>query len=279
MPDFRVADTAPEHPKMRAAGPAAIGLWAMAGAYSMNPSHLTDGWVPEHWVKTWPSGLKLATTLVKVGLWSRADRDGIAGYRFHDWMDTQRSASSIEDDKRKARDRMARARSKNVRPNKVRTSAATEAERSDEVRLLPHPHPHPEELEETSEAAPVGDPRPRGRGATGPHSASAYRLVDRVLGRRLTSGTRSSLAFEVSQLLAEATEDELAEALRRWNQRTGIGPRLLGALVDDLRKEARGATSRPAAGPPPVNATDAFAQQFLANGRHQPELRALPGGA
>lgn len=130
------------------------------------------------------------------------------------------------------------------------------------------------------EAVPVSDARPRARGATGPHSAAAYRLVDRVLGRRLTSGTRTALAIEVATLLPEATEHELVAALERWNTRTGIGPRMLGALVDDLRKEADGATSRPTPVGAQTNATDAFAAQFLAGGQPpQPALRALPGGA
>ncbi|MGW4525147.1 hypothetical protein [Amycolatopsis sp. NPDC004378] len=128
------------------------------------------------------------------------------------------------------------------------------------------------------EAAPVGNAR--GRGATGPHSAAAYRLVDRAIGRRLTSGTRTALAIEVATLLAEATEPELTAALERWNTRTGIGPRMLGALVDDLRKEADGATSKPTPVGAAANATDAYAAQLLAGGQpHQPALRALPGGA
>lgn len=99
MPDFRIADTAAEHAKMRAAGPAAVGLWAMAGAYAMNPAHLTDGWVPAYWVISWPSGKKLASTLVKVGLWREEARDGMQGWLFHDWTDIQRSADEIAAEK------------------------------------------------------------------------------------------------------------------------------------------------------------------------------------
>lgn len=121
---------------------------------------------------------------------------------------------------------------------------------------------------------------PRGRGASGPQATAAYRLVDDTLGRReLTAATRTALAIEVTQLLLEVDPPEIAEGLKRWSRRTGIGPRVLAGLVDDVRKEARGATSR-AAPTPAVNATDAFAEQFLAAGQHaQPALRALPGGA
>lgn len=108
MPDFRVADTAPEHPKLRAAGLPAVGLWAAAGAYSMR--ELTDGWVPEYWVQTWPGAKRHATALVGVGLWQREDRQGIPGYRFRDWLDYQRPASKIHEEREKGKERARRSR-------------------------------------------------------------------------------------------------------------------------------------------------------------------------
>lgn len=132
MPDFRVADTASEHPKLRAAGLPAAGLWSMAGSWSMNPAHMTDGWVPEYWVVGWPQGKKSAAKLVEVGLWVPMERGGQPGWQFHDWFDINRSASSVEDEKRKARERMTRIRSANVRPNTNGTSDRTKAEPSAE---------------------------------------------------------------------------------------------------------------------------------------------------
>lgn len=129
MPDFRIDETAPEHPKLRAAGLAAAGLWAMAGAHSMKEG--TDGWVPAYWVGTWPSGKRYANTLVKVGLWTVEARNGIQGYRFHDFLDYQRSAKKIEEEREKAQQRMAALRagqskqdacSGDVRPNTRRTA-------------------------------------------------------------------------------------------------------------------------------------------------------------
>lgn len=128
MPDFRIDEKAPEHPKLRAAGLAAAGLWAMAGAHSMKEG--TDGWVPAYWVGTWPSGKRYANTLVKVGLWTVEARNGIPGYRFHDFLDYQRSAKRIEEEREKARQRMSALRagqsqqdagSGDVRPNTRRT--------------------------------------------------------------------------------------------------------------------------------------------------------------
>lgn len=119
MPDFRVSDTAADHPKLRAAGIAAAGLWTMAGSWSMNPARLTDGWIPHHYVKSWPNGVRAARRLVEVGLWEEDEREGVRGYQFHDWAEYQRQRAAFEDDKRKARERMARRRSPNVRANRT----------------------------------------------------------------------------------------------------------------------------------------------------------------
>lgn len=142
MPDFRVSDTAAEHPKLRAAGLAAAGLWTMAGSWSMNPAHLTDGWVPTHYVDSWTGGRRHARRLVQVGLWSDEPRAGVPGYRYHDWADYQRLRAKIEEEQRKARDRMAAVRKRqtqrndsgDVRPNNRRTFNGTEGERSANVR-------------------------------------------------------------------------------------------------------------------------------------------------
>lgn len=108
VPDFRVADTAPEHPKLRAVGLPAIGLWAAAGAYAMR--ELTDGWVPEYWVLTWPGAKRHAAALVGIGLWERETRTGIPGYRFRDWFDYQRPASKIHEEREKGKERARRSR-------------------------------------------------------------------------------------------------------------------------------------------------------------------------
>lgn len=141
----------------------------------------------------------------------------------------------------------------------------------------------PETETETEKRRSEGDSRSslpvgvaRERGVSGPHSTAAARLVSAAIGRHVPSAVRTALAFEVARLWPEATPDELAEALRRWDSRTGIGPALLPSLLADIRKEARGATARAA---PAKSPTDQFAEQFLAAGHRQPDLRALPGGA
>lgn len=99
MPDFRVPDTAAESGQLRAAGLAAAGLWTASGSWCMNPAHLTDGWVPVHYVTTWPGGKRLAAKLVEVGLWTPEKRLGVSGWQFVGWLNDQRSAEQIATEK------------------------------------------------------------------------------------------------------------------------------------------------------------------------------------
>lgn len=83
MPWFPVDDAFHGHPKARRAGFEAIGLWTVAGSYCM--AYLTDGFVPEWFVKEKPRGIALAKRLVAAGLWQAGEKDGDAGWWFHDW--------------------------------------------------------------------------------------------------------------------------------------------------------------------------------------------------
>ena len=103
MPWFKVDDGLHAHPKSRAAGPAALGLWVITGSYSM--AYKLDGFAPEWFVETWPRGKKLAEQLVKSGLWEAAEMNGTPGWRFHDWLDYQPSAEDIEADRAASRER------------------------------------------------------------------------------------------------------------------------------------------------------------------------------
>jgi hypothetical protein len=83
MPWFPVDDAFHGHPKARRAGFEAIGLWTVAGSYCM--AYLTDGFVPEWFVKEKPRGVALAKRLVAAGLWRVGENDGEGGWWFHDW--------------------------------------------------------------------------------------------------------------------------------------------------------------------------------------------------
>lgn len=110
MPWFKVDDTLHSHPKPRKAGLAALGLWTLAGSYAMN--YKTDGFVPEWFVASWPQGRRLADALVKHGLWEIGEKDGEAGWFFHDWHHYQPSSDEIEQDRENARERQRKRRDK-----------------------------------------------------------------------------------------------------------------------------------------------------------------------
>lgn len=97
MPWFRVDDTLSSHPKARAAGLAAMGLWTVSGAYSAQ--YLTEGHVPEWYVTGWPQGKKLAAQLVTAGLWMPAD----GGWQFHQWEERQPTKEQVEADRKATR--------------------------------------------------------------------------------------------------------------------------------------------------------------------------------
>lgn len=88
MPWFKVDDTFAFHPKVLAAGNAAVGLWCRAGAWSMQ--QLTDGYIPANVVKQL-GGTAPAKKLVEAGLWVKKDD----GYAFHEWDQRQPSRARL----------------------------------------------------------------------------------------------------------------------------------------------------------------------------------------
>ncbi len=178
VPDFRVDDLQHAKDVSRQAGLPAMGLWALAGSYSM--SLLTDGWVPDWFVVSWPAGRKHANSLVNAGIWSVSTKDGQAGYQFADWSG-QRSAEQILAEREAAKHRMQAIRSgrkqpprspehtPNVPPNTTRTFGRSSENVRDSLTLTqgssggvnpptrakeePHPHP-PAQSEATDPRCP-----------------------------------------------------------------------------------------------------------------------------
>lgn len=109
MPFFNVDDQFHSHPKARKAGLAAIGLWTVAGAWSQ--AYKQQGFVPEYEVATWPQGKRLASQLVRAGLWAEGTNDdGEEGWWFHDWLDIHQTADEIEKQREKWRKRQRERR-------------------------------------------------------------------------------------------------------------------------------------------------------------------------
>lgn len=106
---FKVDDTFALHPKVLAAGNAAIGLWIRAGAWSAG--QLTDGYIPDTLLSSLGATKQQANALVKAGLWDREPD----GYRFHDWPVYQPMRTDVEAAREAGAERVRRWRSNHTR--------------------------------------------------------------------------------------------------------------------------------------------------------------------
>lgn len=276
---FLVDDDMSTHHKIVRAGNAAVGLWARAGSWSSR--YLTDGFIPDDILPTLGTK-RQADKLVQVGLWHRDDERG--GYEFHEWEPRQRHATRKAAEKRRQADaerqRRHRARERQVaakvqpphekfpkncsnpQPN-FDTQENAEPQVNDTCHGVTHAPVTPPSQRDltragsdtdtnttnppTTSTSPTERARDTGPAITGTNSATAYRLVDTTIGRNIPSTIRTALAIEAATLLPETGPDTIREALQRWNNRTGIGPRVLPSIAADIIKERSGAgTTLPA---------------------------------
>ena len=92
MPWFKVDDKLHDHRKARKAGRSAMGVWLLAGSWSMATE--TDGFIPAAVLARW--GTKTdAARLVAAGFWDEAEKDGETGWQFHDWLTYQPDARTM----------------------------------------------------------------------------------------------------------------------------------------------------------------------------------------
>ncbi|TBO59877.1 mucin-2 [Streptomyces kasugaensis] len=113
---FKIDDSAHMHPKVIAAGNAALGLWLRCGAYSAQ--HLTEGAVPAAVAKQYGTAPQ-AAKLVKVGLWHehghtcpRCPQPAAGDYVVHDFFEGGRNATraQVEAGRTAAAERKAKSR-------------------------------------------------------------------------------------------------------------------------------------------------------------------------
>ncbi len=90
MPWFKVDDKLHDHRKSRKAGKSAMGVWVLAGSWSMDND--TDGFIPCDVLARWGT-VADARRLIDAGLWREATHKGEQGWRFHDWSRFQPSAA------------------------------------------------------------------------------------------------------------------------------------------------------------------------------------------
>lgn len=126
MPWVRLDEMFPEHPKVLAAGGDAAWLHVCAIAYCNR--HLTDGFVPAGMIQRLSDRkkpLELVKRLIAQRMWEVAS----GGWQIHDFHEYQMSRAKVEEERAKARERMARNRNgspeheRDVRPNIPRASS------------------------------------------------------------------------------------------------------------------------------------------------------------
>lgn len=119
MPWFKIDDTFAMHEKVMAAGNPAIGLWARAGAWSMQ--QLTDGFVPDHVLRVLGTP-KERRNLVEVSLWDEVK----GGVQFRNWEERQPTKDQVEAARQAAADRQrhARERAKSQRESRCDTGVS-----------------------------------------------------------------------------------------------------------------------------------------------------------
>jgi hypothetical protein len=136
MPYFPVDDNLHAHPKVDAAGLAAMGLWTLAGSWSKHAA--TGGFVPAVRVGKLGGTKALASKLVAAGFWDVVE----GGYRFHDWEDQAGNADAETEKKRKAdnarrqREWRARNASRNAVTDVVTNDAPSPSPRKTDVTTL-----------------------------------------------------------------------------------------------------------------------------------------------
>ncbi|MFJ6380106.1 hypothetical protein ACIQI7_08910 [Kitasatospora sp. NPDC092039] len=114
MPWFAVGDNTDDHPKILAAGNAAVGLWVRCGAYAS--AHLTDGVIPAA-VAAKNGTVTQINKLVASGLWheaghacARCPQPRRGDYVMHGYLDANPSRRQVQERRRRAAEKKRQQR-------------------------------------------------------------------------------------------------------------------------------------------------------------------------
>lgn len=271
MPHFRVDDGLDSHPKAQRAGDEALGMWVRAGAWAMR--YLTDGFIPDWWVKQQPRGAVKAKRLGEAALWHRAEKDGEKGWQFHEFVGAGRqdSRAQIESEREKWRQKKSAQRvSPGVSPgDKPPMSPGDTPHLSPgESRFQPNPIENSGYVESASPDSTAREPR------SAPIRPDANRLVADIIPKTHPAAVRTELRLQASALLKEGQPPDLvAAALHLWTTKN-VHPKTLPSLLSELINQANkpaatSANSHTAARVPPskrkVGAALELAAQFGEN--------------
>lgn len=236
MPHFRVDDALHSHPKARQAGLEAMGLWNLCGSYCMG--YLTDGFVPEWYVKSWPKGATLAKRLVACRLWEPAERDGEKGWQFHEFVGPERqdSREKIEADREKWRLKKQKQRT----DSPVASPQVSPRDSGGESRENPgYTQPNPTHKENS--AGHLLEASHESNAAGGIAATPGADLVRELIPRDHPDAVRTALRIRASELIRAGTpKPDVAAALELWLTKPSLGPNALPSLVSEAVKLRNG---------------------------------------
>lgn len=277
----KLDDSFIDHPKVIEAGPLAGWLFIASLCYSNRL--LTDGFIPQRQIYRLidvDDPQESADRLVEVGLWDVVD----GGYQVHDYLEYQPSKKKITDDRRKARQRMDKARSQNVRANKGRTSEELpeKLERSSVNPVPSRPVPDPSQIKKSDK---TGSDEPEGTpsGETPPNAHyELYVLCCELNGGDPKDNPDPSKQLRIFQrLLAKYGFDPTANAMRwmaldEFWQRRGFDAFNVENHVD--RFLMMGQPDEPRATNNRTNDPIALARQIIVDGRKPDRAGRNAGG-
>lgn len=236
---FKVDDKLHDHRKARKAGKAAMGVWVLAGSWSMD--NLSDGFVPEDVLLRWGTRAD-AIKLVAAGLWDTAVREGEKGWQFHDWERFQPSAAVTAAIRAKEAEAGARGnherwhvRRKVTDPNCEYCFRVPDQEPDQVTRY------EPESGGESGANRPVPVPVPHTepKGSGTPTEATAQTLVGEWIDHCNTRPPGRMIghtAREVKALLDEGIPvEDIRGGLAAWH-RKGLHPSTIASVVHEVRE-------------------------------------------
>jgi hypothetical protein len=266
VPHFRIDDALHSHPKAQRAGDEALGMWTRAGSFCM--AYLTDGFVPEWWVKQQPKGLAKARKLVTAGLWiDGIERDGETGFQFHEFTGPERQDSRTQIEAEREKWRKKKARQREVSPGD--TPGDTHQMSPGDTLTCPPGTPSRDARAVSNPTQPIknsgylpesaADPNARDAAA----ATSGAELVRRTIPSEHPPAVHTTLRLRASELVNTGTPAPIVEAaLRLWLTKPNLGPNTLPALVSEVLK-----TQQPRAAPNGVGKSTQKALEYRQLGR------------
>ena len=149
---FKVDDRFGDHPKVIAAGNAAVGMWIRCGAWCAQ--HGADGRVPKQLLSRFGTQTQ-ANRLVEVGLW----QDGGDVYVFRDWAEYQPLAAETQARRRERADAGKRGAEARWEKERMATAMAVASSTS-----MPPTRPDPTRISTPTNNSKSVEPDPAGGG-------------------------------------------------------------------------------------------------------------------